>query len=152
MGLFIKKKIIYSNLKKSELIDILSVNIEPFKKDGSKYLFEGKVEVNGNFIIYPTFDYHARNQVRPEINGVINSLPENRSQIDIIFSLPSMMKGLIGIVIFVNLVVCLILYFNDLFLKWYVLLTCIIVFCLIAYLIYYEKVKKSLNILNRILK
>jgi hypothetical protein len=152
MGLFVKNRIIYSNLKKAELIDKLTKSIEPFKRDGSKYLFEGKMEVNGNFIIYPTFDYHARNQIRPEINGVINSLPENGSQIDIIFNLPSGMKGLIGVVIFVNLVACLFLYFNDLFLKWYVLLSFIIVFCLIAYSIYYEKVKKSLDVLCRILK
>lgn len=152
MGLFVKNKIIHSALNKNNLIDILKENIEPFKRDNSKYLFEGKIDIDGNFIIYPSFDYNARNQIRPMIKGVISNLSEKGSQIEITFSLPSMMKGLIGLVIFVNLVVCLILYFNNLFFKWYMLLSCIIVFCLVAYSIYNEKVKKSLDILEKIFK
>lgn len=152
MGLFVKKKIIHSVLNKNDLINILNESIEPFKRDNSKYLFEGKIDINGNFIIYPSFDYNARNQIRPIIKGVVSYLSEKGSQIEITFNLPSMMKGLIGLVIFVNLIVCFILYFNNLFLKWYVLLSIIIIFCLIAYSIYIEKVKKSLDILERILK
>lgn len=130
MRLFIKKKIIYNDLNKNDLIDVLNKNIESFKRDGSKYLFEGKVDGNGNFIIYPSFDYNARNQIRPMIKGVVSDNFEKGLQIEITFTLPSMMKGLIGFVIFVNLIACLILYFNSLFLKWYMPLSFIIFFVL----------------------
>ena len=152
MGLFVKKTVINSVISKNELIDILNENVEPFKKDGSKYLFEGKIDISGNFIIYPTFDYNARNQIRPMIKGVVSECSEKGSQIKIVFSLPSIMKGLIGLVVFANLIICVVLYFNNLFLKWYMLLSFIIIFCLVAYAIYNDKVKKSLDLFERIIK
>jgi hypothetical protein len=152
MGLFVKKKIIYSALKKNDLIVVLNENIESFNRDKSRYLFEGKIDNDGNFIIYPTFDYNARNQIRPLIKGIVSDNFEKGLKIEITFNLPNAMKGLLGFVIILNLIVCVILYFNNLFLKWYMLLSFIIIFCLGVYAVYNEKVKKSANILERILK
>ncbi|KIA97330.1 hypothetical protein OA93_15515 [Flavobacterium sp. KMS] len=152
MKLFEKKKIIYSTLNKNELIDVLNENVELFKKDNSRYLFEGKIDSDGNFIIYPSFDYNARNQIRPLIKGVVSDNFEKGLKIETTFNLPGMMKRLLGFVILLNLIVCVILYFNNLFLKWYMLLSFIVIFCLGVYAVYNEKVKKSANILERILK
>ncbi|MFB9077038.1 hypothetical protein ACFFLS_03650 [Flavobacterium procerum] len=152
MALFLKKKIIYTSLEKKDLIEILQKNIEPFKKDNSSFLFEGKIDANGNFNISPTFDYNARNQIRPEIKGIISGKPEKKLEIEITFDLPNTIKGLIGIVIIINLIACLILCFNNFFLKWYMVLFAIIFFCSFTYAIYDQKVKKSLSILEKLLK
>lgn len=152
MGLFIKKEIIYSNLNRETLLEVLKQNVEPFKRDNSKYMFEGKIKENGNFVIYPSFDYNSRNQIRPIITGVVSNNLEKGLLIEVSLKLPEMMKGLIGTVILINLIVCLFLYLNDAFFKWYFLFSFICVFCLVAYAIYIEKVKKSIAVLKKILK
>ncbi|KFF06119.1 hypothetical protein [Flavobacterium reichenbachii] len=152
MNLFKQKKIIYSLLDKKDFTEVLNRNVESFKKDNSKILFEGKVDVNGNFVIYPSFDSNARNQIRPVIEGTVSEKDAKELVIELTFDLPGMMKNLIAFVVILNLILSCFLYFNTLFLKWYLVLFFMVIFCAGIYITYLDKVKKSFAILERLSK
>jgi hypothetical protein len=152
MNLFKQKKIIYSLLDKKDFTAVLTKNVESFKKDNSKILFEGKVDADGNFVIYPSFDSNARNQIRPVIEGTVSEKNTKELVIELTFNLPGMMKNLLAFVVILNVIVSCFLYFNTLFLKWYLVLIFMVIFCTAIYITYLDKVKKSFAILERLSK
>ncbi|MBC7524635.1 MAG: hypothetical protein H7239_09380 [Flavobacterium sp.] len=110
--------------------------------------FEGKIE-SDNFKILPIFDFGPREQLRPEINGII----KNRV-IKLEFKIPNLVLYLL--ILFINF--CIVIYLfvkpikNESFLTWKFFLF-IIIFAFLMFCIYLNvKIKKSIKILSRTLE
>ena len=114
--------------------------------------FEGKIETN-NFKIVPIFDFGPKDQLRPEIVGIIKNTGIN-NVIKLEFGIPNLVVYLL--IILVNLGVTIYLYFeplkNESFLTWKFFL--IIIACSTLLFINYLniKIKKSIKILSRTLE
>jgi hypothetical protein len=155
MGILKKAVVINSALNKEAAISVLRSNVELFKRDDSDYMFEGRIYDDGNFSIYPTFDYNTGNQVRPSITGSISESVDSITKIEITFDLPKSLKVLFCFLLVFNMMVCVVLYLNlypFLKIKWYILPPFIIFFYLFAYIIYSYKVEQSLKILKQVLR
>lgn len=146
----IKKKI-NINLNRDELVEVLLSKIS--NKIDDNRLFEGQVNSNGNFILYPKFDYSARNLIRPQIKGYLHEISENNNVVELEFDLPK--EWLIGIYIAIlfNIIIVFILFFYEIFpYSWCFLLGCIVYFLLTTYIFYTDKVEKSLYHIKAYLK
>lgn len=141
--MFRENKTVSFLITKAEVLANLKSKTDSWHSDGSKNPFEGKINEDGKFEIYPTFDYNARNQLRPKISGEVY---ENSLQLT--FEVPKNMVILIALSCLVSFAASLISYIKDLEIKWFLFLIAPILFCSIAYKIYSNKVTESLKIIK----
>lgn len=142
------KIVLKSELATDEIRNRLQAITEKFHTDSeTKFQFEGKVSDSG-FQILPTFDYGARNQLRPEIVGSVKR-KGNSSFVELRFRLPYGLKILFSIVAFVNVGAIIFLYLNpiDHFMNWKILSAFTVVTFLIFYLTFRHKAKASTAVL-----
>jgi hypothetical protein len=128
---------------RTKVINNLKSKTDSWHSDGSKNPFEGKINDEGTFEIYPTFDYNARNQLRPKIRGEVCE-----NSIQLTFEAPKNMVILIALSCLASIAASIISYIKDLEIKWFLFLIAPILFCLIAYKIYSNKVTESLKIIK----
>jgi hypothetical protein len=136
-------KIISFQKSRAEVLDILKSKTVPWHNDASKNPFEGKINADGLFEIYPTFDYNARNLLRTKISGEVY---ENNMKVT--FEVQKNMAILILLSCLVSFTASVISYIKDLEIKWFLFLIAPVLFCLIAYKIYSNKVTESLKIIK----
>ena len=148
--MFTQKRIVKTAFSKSEIELKLSNVTDSWHSDSSTKPFEGKINANGSFEIYPTFDYGARNQLRPKIVGEIIE-EKSESKVELLFSLEKTMLY----TIFSSVVLCIIgsivSYLIDFEIKWYVILAFPLVFLVFAAFLYNYKVNKSYQLLCNLL-
>ncbi|WKL48967.1 hypothetical protein Q1W71_04090 [Flavobacterium pectinovorum] len=117
-----------------------------------KNQFEGKIE-NDNFKILPIFDFGPREQLRPEINGIIKNNEKNKV-IKLEFEIPNLLLYLLILILNFSIVIYLFIkpIKNESFLTWkfflFVIILTFFMFC--SYL--NVKIKKSIKILSRTLE
>ena len=145
--MFKKSHTIKTSLSKEEMIAILQIKVENFHRDNSKFDFEGNINLNGDFVIKPTFDFGPREQFRPEILGKIHG-----SSIDLEFTISTFLKRLFLIIIAMELVFVVFIYnkFEDL--QVLLFFPFLIGFLLILKFTFDSKVKKSIMLLESYFK
>ena len=141
--MFRENKTVSFLITKAEVLANLKSKTDSWYSDSSKNPFEGKINDDGTFEIYPTFDYNARNQLRPKITGEVCE-----NSIQLTFEVPKNMVILIALSCLVSFAASLISYIKDLEIKWFLFLIAPILFCSIAYKIYSNKVTESLKIIK----
>lgn len=139
--------VIKSKFSKEESIAILQTKVENFHRDNSKFDFEGKVNLDGEFNLKPTFDYGPRNQFRPEIKGKIHG-----NQIDLWFDLSPLMKKVLWFIVLIEPVFVLFIYNQIQDKKVLLFFPFLIVFLLMLKLTFDSKVKKSITFLESYFK
>lgn len=145
--MFKKTITIKNHLTKTAFLEILKSKTDLWYSDASKNSFEGKINSDGTFLIFPTFDYNARNQLRPKISGEVFE-----NNVVITFQVPKSIFYLIMLSIVVSFTASILSFIKDFEIKWYFFLIAPAIFCLIAYKIYSDKVKKSLKIIENLVK
>lgn len=134
-------------LSKEEIIAIFQTKVENFRRDNSKFDFEGNVNLRGEINIKPTFDYGSRNQFRPEITGKIHG-----NQVDLVFDLSSIMKKVLWLIILVEPLFILFVYTKMQEEQVLLFFPFLIGFLLILKFIFDSKVKKSIALLESYFK
>jgi len=145
--MFKKTITIQSHLSKNAILQNLKSKIDSWHSDASKNPFEGKINTDGTFIIFPTFDYNARNQLRPKISGEVYE-----NEILITFEVPKNIFYFILLSSVISFTASLLSFVKDFEIKWYLFLIAPVIFCLIAYKIYSDKVKKSLKTIEKLVR
>ena len=151
--IFKKNYHILSSLETEEVISKLKLITYKFNNSRlENNQFEGKIETN-SFKILPIFDFGPREQLRPEINGLIKKIEEN-NVIELEFRIPNLVLYLF--IMLINLGVTTYLYIkplkNESFLTWKFFLF-LIVFSTLIFLNYLNtKIEKSIKILSRTLE
>lgn len=145
--MFKKSHTIKTLLSKEEIIAIFQSKVENFRRDNSKFDFEGNVNLSGEINIKPTFDYGPRNQFRPEITGKIHG-----NQIDLVFDLSSIMKKVLWFIILVEPLFILFIYFKIQEKQVLLFFPFMIVFIIIFKFTFDSKVKKSITVLESYFK
>lgn len=145
--MFKKSHIIKTLLSKEEIIAIFQSKVENFRRDNSKFDFEGNVNLSGEINIKPTFDYGPRNQFRPEISGKIHG-----NQVDLMFDLSSIMKKVLWFIILVEPLFILFIYTKIQEKQVLMFFPFLIGFLLILKFTFDNKVKKSIMLLESYFK
>lgn len=148
--MFTQKRIVKTAFSKSEIELKLSNVTDSWHSDSSTKPFEGKINSNGSFKIYPTFDYGARNQLRPKIVGEIIE-EKSESKVELLFSLEKTMLYTIFLSVVLCIIGSIVSYLIDFEIKWYVILAFPLVFLVFAALLYNYKVNKSYQLLCNLL-
>ena len=144
---------ILSSLETEEVISKLKLITFKFNNNPlENNKFEGKIESN-SFKILPIFDFGPREQLRPEIIGVIKNT-EEKNVIKLEFRIPNFVLYLL--IILINLGVVTYLYFkplkNESFLTWKFFLFIIVLSTLMFFNYLNTKIEKSIKILSRTLE
>ncbi|WP_211208932.1 hypothetical protein [Cytophaga aurantiaca] len=120
---------------------------EPYNEKNTSSLFEGSIAEN-SFRLYQLFDYGMKNQLRPEINGILVQKNEF-NEIELAFNLSTEMSIFWWSVFIINITLIIILATTNWLMDcamfpfgWKVYGGFSLVGYIIALLIYYNKVKE----------
>lgn len=147
-----RKVVFESELDTAEIIQRVQAVTENFHTGKTGYLFEGKI-AEAEFKILPTFDYGPRNQLRPEITGLVKSV-NNKNLIELQFGLPNGLKLLFCAALLINAVVVVYLYLHPQphFFPWQLFAGGLVVTAGIFYFVFQLKIKKSIAVVSKIIQ
>ncbi len=141
-----------SDLSKVDIIQKLKDITEDWLSDNnSTKKFEGTINSDGVFEIHPTFNYNARNQLRPKINGRVNG-DNFGASVSLVFSLEKNTFYLILLSIVASIIGAIITYLINFEIKWYVFLGFPVLFLIFATSLYNSKVNESISVLKNLLQ
>lgn len=140
-----------SDLSKNEIIQQLKAVTDVWSKDDSTKYFEGKINVDGTFTIFPNNGANASTQLRPKIKGIVNG-DKFETSVSLAFSLEKNILYLILLSITASIIGTIITYVVNFEIKWYFFLGFPVLFLIFATSLYNSKVNESIRVLKNLLQ